>query len=517
MTIFAPKFGYPSVNNIASCSSLIRGILLAPQPRTISAISNRRIIPKIEETTPRTGIVEYRTPLISLQNLNLHRCQRTMATTTQVKVLKSDTGILDRMQNDHSAKKASELLQTDMEKHHIFFNEMGFHDHITHHILTSFALGASPAALQKAFDNNSSYQLPRRPVDEAIVQKLGSKDEFNAYAEKRDQYPNFLAFFQRQIDSRGIGPVVNEYLFANNKLADDMLVRLFGGLIHPFIHLGFGLEFNQPAIVAQGLAETAVHQANLKPFLLPAERAAGGVGKEGQKSLVQLQQEIRFNHKLRTSVHWDDENKILDGVMTRAPSEMIEIASQFSVGPHQIEEKLAELVNAVVYFTGAAQCPPKCIKFDFFYMHCVTSAIFLRAFISQPWLSEQNKLRILEWKGRMDLLVYTSRGATEPHPEDISTYNPRLSWEEVFSKTVNHDRDDGHAAKFIRTLAYGQELCQPFERDEGKYKEAFLIRGDMWIKLANMVIDSIQESDSMWIRNTGFPEAWEGVAERSKL
>ncbi|KAK2814123.1 hypothetical protein FQN50_000527 [Emmonsiellopsis sp. PD_5] len=118
-------------------------------------------------------------------------------------------------------------------------------------------------------------------------------------------------------------------------------------LVHPFIHLGFGVEFNQPAIVAEALAQTAVHEALYRPFFVPAEQAAGGIGKEGKKSLVQLQQEIRLNEKLRSSIRWDDNNKIFDGVMARAPEEMVKIASQFSVGPGQIEEKVAELLNAI--------------------------------------------------------------------------------------------------------------------------------------------------------------------------
>src|SRR5205085_597026 len=113
------------------------------------------------------------------------------------------------------------------------------------------------------------------------------------------------------------------------------------GLIHPFIHLGFGLEFNQPAIIALALAETAVHDARIAPFLLRAEKAAGDLGKPNRKSLIRLQDEVRADEKLRKSAHYGDDNKIYDGVMNRAPEEMIKYASQYSVAPDQMEEKLA--------------------------------------------------------------------------------------------------------------------------------------------------------------------------------
>lgn len=118
------------------------------------------------------------------------------------------------------------------------------------------------------------------------------------------------------------------------------------GLLHPFIHLGFAIEFNQPAILAEALAETAIHEDYIAPlYLVPAEKAAGGVGKRGEKTLLQILDEIHADKKLASSAHWSDRNKFKDGVMTRAPDEMIKYASQFTISGDQLEEKNAELVN----------------------------------------------------------------------------------------------------------------------------------------------------------------------------
>ena len=110
--------------------------------------------------------------------------------------------------------------------------------------------------------------------------------------------------------------------------------------------MGFGLEFNQPAVVAQGLAQTAIHELKLASFVTAAEKAAGGSGLPGMKTLIRLQNEMRSDEKLRTSAKWSDSNKTFDGVMARADEEMINYASQFTVGPEQEEEKLAEIINA---------------------------------------------------------------------------------------------------------------------------------------------------------------------------
>ncbi|KAG6891952.1 hypothetical protein C0995_006374, partial [Termitomyces sp. Mi166 len=64
----------------------------------------------------------------------------------------------------------------------------------------------------------------------------------------------------------GAAAAIEQYIFAKDvnidpsaKKKPDMFNRFLGGLIHPMIHLGYGLEFNLPGMVIEGLAEAAVH------------------------------------------------------------------------------------------------------------------------------------------------------------------------------------------------------------------------------------------------------------------
>lgn len=118
-------------------------------------------------------------------------------------------------------------------------------------------------------------------------------------------------------------------------------------MIHPIIHLGFGIEFNQPAIVAQGLAEAAVHENWIAPFLLDTEKAAGGVGSRPGKSLTQLLRDVRSDKILSESAHWSDGNLMRNGTLKRAPEKMREYAKQFTVSPNNLNEQLAEMINAL--------------------------------------------------------------------------------------------------------------------------------------------------------------------------
>ncbi|KAL2010604.1 hypothetical protein VTN00DRAFT_6411 [Thermoascus crustaceus] len=438
-----------------------------------------------------------------------------MATATRIKLSTTDSGVFSVGVRADSAQAASEVLQEDMEKHHIFFNAMHFHNHIVHHILTIYALGATPDIIKSAYERNQSYQRPVYPVDEHVVQEMSDKSKFKQYIYKEEHYTNFLVYFQREIDAKGVGAVLNEHLFAEDEHADGMLVRLFAGFLHPIIHLGFGIEFNQPAIVAQALAQAAVHDNWIEKFLIPAEKAAGGIGKRGTKTILQLLDEMRADKKLVESVQWSDGNKISEGVLLRAPDEMIKYASQYTVSADQVEEKMAEMINAVVYYTIAAQRPPKEIKFDFFYMHSVNSSIFFPALLSLPSLSTRAKLRLMEWKGRVDLAMYVSRGSPNLLLEEITNYQPSRDWKAIFDSSIRHSRDDGHVSKMVRAVANGERVCKPFEA--GGKERGFIIQGDMWLKIGNMIIDSVSGPGDLWIRSTGFDEAWSKFEDRPRL
>ncbi|KAL4916978.1 hypothetical protein BDW62DRAFT_211499 [Aspergillus aurantiobrunneus] len=443
-----------------------------------------------------------------------------MATATNIQLSpKTDTGVFSTQGiTADSAKTASEVLQEDLEKHHVYFNNMGFHNHIAHHILTIYALGASPSEIRAAYARNKAYQRRAMPVHENVVESLHDKTKFREALGSDKNYPNFLAFFQREIEAKGMERVLGEYVFAGDANAESMMARLFGGLLHPIIHLGFAIEFNQPAIVAEALAQTAIHDDWTGPrFLWPAEKAAGGIGKAGSKTMLQLLEEARADEKLAGSVRWEDGNKLRDGVLKRAPEEMIKYASQYTVSEEQMQEKFAEMVNASAYYTSASQRPSKVIKFDFFYIHTVNSSVFYSKILALDFLDTCTKLRLLEWKGRMDLMMYISRNAPELYLDEITKYPITNDWDAITAESNQHPHDDGHLSKLIRALRNAESVCRPYD-DQAK-ERSFKITGDAWLRIGNMVNDSVKGKgeDNMWVRSTGFDEAWAQLDDRARL
>jgi hypothetical protein len=249
---------------------------------------------------------------------------------------------------DEAAKTTSSLLQQNHENYDIIFNRSGFHNHLVHHLLTLFALNASPSEIQKGYDNNTSYQRPLDSLEQKVIDDMHDPERFKSYLGSAKNYHGFLVFFQGEIEKKGWQDVLNEYVFKGDQRADDLLVRMFAGFLHPIIHLGFGVEFQQPAIIAEALAQAAVHDVWIGELFHGCEKAvrADGSNRRPAKSVVQLLDEIQGGEKLRSAAHWKDGNKIRDGILKRAPEEMIGYASQYRVLESELEEKTAEMVNA---------------------------------------------------------------------------------------------------------------------------------------------------------------------------
>ncbi|EMC91151.1 hypothetical protein BAUCODRAFT_80670 [Baudoinia panamericana UAMH 10762] len=414
---------------------------------------------------------------------------------------------------EESAQKASGLLQTNHDNYHIFFNPEGFHNHIAHHLLTIYALRAGAGDIQKAYEVNKGYQREQGPSDHDVVSEMRDPATFSSYLGRQEHYANFLQFFRSEIDSNGWQNVVNKYIFARTDRADDLLCRAFAGFLHPLIHLGFGIEFKQPAVIAEALAQAAVHGPYMSKFLLPAEAAAQKHTDKPSRNIVELLDEIHADEGLLAAPKWSDGNKLRDGIIGRGADQMINYASQFHVEPDELERKTAEMTNAAVYYTAGSQRPDKKIMYDFYYMHCVNCSVFFSAFLQQPWLGTGNKIRLLEWKVRNDLAMYASRKSPEIRLDEIRKNKPNKpsGWDGVEDRAATFE-DDGHTSKLIRALAHGAQICKPYE-DSSEFR----VKSSDWLPIAHTVLDSVEAGEPHWVRSAGFDEAWEKIPARAQL
>ncbi|KAK2057899.1 HypA protein [Colletotrichum caudatum] len=445
-----------------------------------------------------------------------------MATAYKIHVAPTNTGLWQCKQQDAAANKVSELLQEDLKKHHVFFNPDGFHNHIPHHVLALYGTGAGPDAIQKAYDGNADYQRPAKGSHDSVVDELHDWEGAQKYLGRERHYSDFLLFYQREIERLGWEAALNEHLFKGDERADDMLQRIFAGFLHPIIQLMYGVEWEQPAIVAEGLAQAAVHKNQLKGFFEETERRANETTTTAgtpMPRIADLVDEIRANRKLATAAEMSDANKIFDGVLKRAPEEMMGVTSKVKVLPEELDERTAEMFHTAFYVAGgAALRPGKEAKWDFFLIHHVNAAPIFLSINSKPWISTENKVRLLEHKIRMDLVQFAARGSPQLRLDQVRSYRPKDKDQgrELVSKPsgllprFHAIPDDGHTIKVARALGICQELSsrygdRPWVRIRG---------GDEWLGLSYMLLDGTEHSETRWVRSAAFEEAWKDVPDR---
>nr|POE70860.1 questin oxidase [Quercus suber] len=411
----------------------------------------------------------------------------------------------------------NELLQKNHVDFGMFWRPTAGHNHTVHSMLSVFALGGGPEQLRRAYDDDDLHQEPMPPVDPDVVKKLGDAKTFMVKMRQLDQYGNFLMFFENEINSKGWSAVVNEYCFDHTEVGQAMLAQLFEGAYHPIIHLGFGVEFDQPSIVAEGLAHAATHDpAGIEKFFIRSEELAR-TGSVTPMPLVELYKQVRENKKIQTAAKMQQGPvRVRDGVMAEALEDIAAVAAQFQVSPENLELHAVEMISCAAYSAGAAQRSGKASKIDFFLMHDVTSSLFITLLIRQPWITVENKVRLVEWKGRMDLVWYAASSAPALDAKFVASYQASRSkgmdWRSLF-KAVNDLHDDGHVSKFMRALKSGEEVSKPFQ--DGSAASILPVQGDMWFKLAQMAYDSTfgLPDISKWIMGAGFDPLWAKIAD----
>ncbi|KAJ5819745.1 hypothetical protein N7474_005336 [Penicillium riverlandense] len=454
-----------------------------------------------------------------------------MATPSVVSISPPNTGVFHVPLSQSSIATVNQFLQENHDRYHPFFNEKGFHNHITHYLLAALSLGATPVQLTRAFEQEKALQRAQFPLNEKNMQKLADTDFFRSCMGQEQYYRDFLIFFQKEIKEKGAGAVVNEYVFSHKENAELMFTRLFAstsgnpsmqyhvlsrkltliaGFLHPLIHLGYGIEFNQPAIIAEGLAQSAVHKNEVSVAMLGAEAAASSLPGEPSPSLIDLLNQVRSNKSVRDASCWGDGSWIEDVPLTQAPEELWRIAAQWRVQPNELKAKTAEMINVNGFMCGAAQMPPKEYKLDFFLIHNLNCSIFFASFLKQGWMSTESKIRLLEWKGRFDVISYAARGSPQLAVNEIKNYVPKrpsTGWDDLYQR-VNDMDDDSHVTKFLRGMAHGEQFCEQFGAAQ---EERFPLSGDMWRRIGHMAVDTTEKEPvarNRWVRGAGFPSQW---------
>ncbi|KAL0069224.1 hypothetical protein AAF712_003587 [Marasmius tenuissimus] len=422
-----------------------------------------------------------------------------------------------------STEKLRELLRINHENWHTFYDEMGRHNHISHHLLALWSMGADAEILQKGYDLHVQLQKPKGDPKEAIT-----KENFVDHLADRSYYKAYVDFFTKVVSEKGGVAALEEYLFSDemnlqdfneNREVPEMLDHFHSGILHPLIHVGGGVEFGLPGMIVEGLAETAVNSAGNKHIVPRAmfEYHSEREGVHALNILARVYQDgsLSVNEKLLTEVKDDMAASLLQYALNWLPDlhPSLELA----------QEKVGELewASTIMYAIPGFKAGED-FNADFVAMHLVTSSLFLSSLVAS--LSPRSRALLLRTQLAQCLLVWTRLGkpkldiagfyaADTAHPNtlNISLSPPAPSkfalpsstsplavnpnpWFFILRQALVHP--DDHVSKTIRTLnhyatKYGTVPAGYFGETAKELEGADKLDGTLFVRAAGLTVNRL--------------------------
>ncbi|KZS89543.1 hypothetical protein SISNIDRAFT_416893 [Sistotremastrum niveocremeum HHB9708] len=395
-----------------------------------------------------------------------------------------------------SKAEAERGLTHDHFFNHCFFTPVGLHNHLSHHILAAYDLGAPTTLLKAIAETEQSDQrdihLKGEDLKGKQVPEEGSitEDNWKDWLGKQEAYSALLSFFRSQVVNLGREKTLERFVFSDeaNDNGTSMVIRLVSGAAHPLIQLGYGAEFSDDLIFASGLAQAAVHNtvAQTVPIheYIPPDGASGGK----DVTLLHVLRAIYDNPLLEPVMPYDPD-ALLSARRDKAfkpPSPRVyELAKtlslwSFSSNPtnDDIDRKVEEAVwTAILLFIGSSKKNRK-PRLDFFLMHAVTSSLFLGSvlrYVQTPahkvallraWAAFVGQTLIMRGRPRVDGEVAMSFSAFPTPPSFDKLHSNSQNTERIVTPSAETQNawlpiiqsalhaNDSHTVKTIRTLLY---------------------------------------------------------------
>ncbi|KAI8136772.1 hypothetical protein BJV82DRAFT_638128 [Fennellomyces sp. T-0311] len=380
------------------------------------------------------------------------------------------------------------LIDKNHKEHDIFFNDAGFHNHLIHHYLTAYSMGASMERLQAIYKGHL-FLLRPKPASVCDLTRETYRKEIG----NRNAYTSYLNLFKEEIDKYGVLDTIRYWIFK-----DDMLARFVAGAYHPLIHLGYAIEFDLPSVAAEALAMAACTEDNLVPIMHLTEDSEITNGTE---TIQDIMQKVATDPVFDGVVKYSDPSK-LDTLMSNANavSKLREYAAQWKF--KDPESSLQELYVACLIVYAASGLREQGFKLDFYLMHALTSIHAVYTLL--PNLTPIQAELLLRAHLAESIAYYVSRGRPALRIDLLLSYkSPHQDtsenrWMNIINTALT--MEEVHMLKVIRALALGQVLYG------GELDAA-------WANAAQMTLDMTGGStlfrDAKWNHEgIGFDEAW---------
>lgn len=382
-----------------------------------------------------------------------------------------------------SHAKLQQLLRANHQFYATFFNKRKFHNHIPHGLTSAYFLGATPETLTMMYEKTTTVLDKWEEDSPAEV----TDDDWFLLLGKKPYERGFQDYFQEKVtDSLSFNwrTIVKEFLVTSEpENSDKMMTSLFGGLLHPLIHLGYAEEIDDWEVATEAMTLCALSYANKnfdKLTLDPFKHKKSTQAKRPIDILLAIRDDPTFDGQFSVP-----SEGVTGELVLEHHKKLSEYLNQFHVGEthEEIIANLKELLaTTATLFLSSHKDNGQVPDYDFFLVHLLTGTQATIELIDSPADGSKKSMFPVDYEYRMVQSLWTiiltiyiiqSRPSIKvdriTHPQykgalptglekfaDIKDYNDRVwaSTYEILFPVDGSTTYEEHCIKAVRALLF---------------------------------------------------------------
>ncbi|KAH8732834.1 hypothetical protein GQ44DRAFT_601600 [Phaeosphaeriaceae sp. PMI808] len=351
------------------------------------------------------------------------------------------------------------LLKANHANYSVIYHDLRFHNHTSHILGSAYILGGTAEHLNDIYEKEAEELEPWKDSPGEI-----SRDDWRDFLGKRDaRYQRaFLDFFEDQLVSTryNLQELLDEYLFGGK---EPLINSLISGLAHPLIHLGYAYELESKTVAIEALTLSACFYNPLHKYIDDTRYTTPSLYHRDDRQQTDL---FDLLDRVRKDKRFDGLYNYRSGDISKVLEEREEAFLEYWNGweiskPTEQFEQTQAVAMAMLMETP----PPEKGRFDFFFVHVLTSSHAIRILL--PLIPIKFHVNLLRQWWLFALAVYIAQ--TRPCVGQDSLVEGHDSkgrdWKHVVHNALNgrHSKD-AHYVKSLRCL----KVCAETWGDENK-------------------------------------------------
>ena len=233
--------------------------------------------------------------------------------------------------------------------------------------------------------------------------------------------------------------MLEEFLFEGK---EPLINGLISGLAHPLIHLGYAVELDSRTVAIEALALGTCFYSSLHKYLDDPSYTKPGDFRSA--SLLDILHKV--NEDKRLDGLYEHRSGDISKVLEEKEDVFLEYWNAWELSDSDPKNQFEESQRTAVAILAATD-PPKTSKFDFFFVHMLTSSHAVRILL--PLIPARFHISLVRQWWLFTLAVYIAQLRPTITPDTILQYELQgKNWKFVLDKALNSPHSlDAHFVK----------------------------------------------------------------------